>query len=184
MAALLAGAVARHQHAGGIQAVLADTAALRGAHARIGPALQRAHQGIEPARVRHGIVVERGDIRRGGGFEALVDGRAETGVARVLDDPGARRGAVAADQARAAVIDHDDFEIAPGLPRERFHALPQPRIRGQSGDHDRYEQLPASPILAVGAGLGSNIDITLTKVGRAAGRARPIMGSDPPEGTP
>ena len=90
MAALLAAAVARHQHAGGIQAGLAEEAHLRGAHAGVGPRFDGARPAREPARMGHRIVVQGGQIRRGGGAKPLVDGRAEAGVARIFDHARAR----------------------------------------------------------------------------------------------
>ena len=51
VAALFAGSVARHQHAGGIQAMLAEEAHLRGAHAGVGTPLDGVEQGVDPLRM-------------------------------------------------------------------------------------------------------------------------------------
>ncbi len=77
LAALLADAIACQKHAGGIEPVLAEEADLGGAHTRIGAAGDGAHQGVEPSRTGHGIVVQHCDIRRGGCLDAAVDGGSE-----------------------------------------------------------------------------------------------------------
>src|ERR1035438_6401224 len=80
VAALLAGAVAGHQHAGGIQAGLAEEADLGSAHAGVGPVVEGGDEGDEPTGMSYRIVVEGGDIGGRGSAPALVDGRAETGI--------------------------------------------------------------------------------------------------------
>src|ERR1017187_3160568 len=154
VAALLARAVARHQHAGGIQAGLAEEADLGSAHAGVGAGIEGGDEGGEPTRMSHGIVVEGGDIGRRGSAPALVDGRAETGIVRILNHARARRGAIAAYQALAAIVDDHHFEIRHGLPGKRLHALEKPRIRGEGGDYHRYEEVRQFLILPCGGGGG------------------------------
>ena len=154
MAALLAAAVARHQHAGGIQAGLAEEAHLGSAHAGVGAGFQGGDQRRQPARMRHGIVVEGGDKGGSGGANPLVDGRAEACVARILNHARARPRAIPAYQAVAAIVDDHHFEIWPRLPGERLHALQKPRIRSEGGDYHRYEEVRQFLILPCGGGWG------------------------------
>ena len=149
MAALLAAAVARHQHAGGIQPGFAKKTHLRSAHAGIGTGVHGADERRQPLRMGHRIVVERGHIRGSRGAKPLVDCPTETGIARVLNHARARRRTVAAYQAAAAIIDDHHFEIWPRLPGEGLHALQKPRIRSESGDYHRYEEIRQFLILPI-----------------------------------
>src|SRR5690349_3678651 len=100
--------------------------------------------------MRHGIVVERGHVRRTGGAKPLIDRLTETGITRILDNARSGRHAVPPDQALAAIIDDHQFVIWPCLPVERLYALQKPRIRGQGGNYHRYEEVRQSLILPCG----------------------------------
>ena len=137
VAALLTASVPAHQHARGIQPVLAEEPNLRGGHPGIGAAIEGADERVEPAGMRHGIIVKGGEIGRGGSLKSLVDGGPVTAVAGIFDYAGAVRYAVAAHQTLAAVIDNDHFEVLPGLPVEGLDTRLKPRIGGQGGNHHR-----------------------------------------------
>ena len=124
MAALFADAVARHQHAGGIQALLAEEAHLRGAHASIGTPFDGGEQRLDPLRMSGGVVVQSGQIGGRGVREPLVYGGAKAAVAAVFDYAHTGRYAPAAHQSSTAVVHHDHFKIPPCLAIERFEALP------------------------------------------------------------
>jgi len=69
----------------------------------------------------------------------LVYGCAEALVARIFNQSSgqsARTCAIPPEQAFAAVVDDDDFEIPECLPGERAKALGKPGIRSQGGNYD------------------------------------------------
>src|SRR6185436_19058511 len=111
------------------------------------PALQSPKQGIEPARVGRRIVVQGGDVRRVRSGHALIDGSAEAGIGGILDDSRSRRRSVPPHKSLPAVVYYDHFKVAPRLNRKVLKALVEPRIRSQSGDHDRYQEIGQTSIL-------------------------------------
>jgi hypothetical protein len=136
MAALLAAGVAGNQHAGGIEAVFAEKADLRSAHAHVRPLLNRPQQGIQPVRPRNGVVIERRQVGGSGGAQSLVNGLAKTEIAGVFDHTGVRRQTIPADQTLAAIVYYDHFEVAPGLQTERLQTFREPQIRRKCRDYD------------------------------------------------
>jgi hypothetical protein len=127
--------------------MLAEEAHLRSAHAGVGAALDGRQQSFDPLRMGSGIVVQGGDIGRLGGLESLIDGGAEPVIAMVLDDAHTRGNAVTAHQSLTAVVNDDHLKIPPCLAVEGLETLQQPRIRGQGGNHYRYQDVRQTPIL-------------------------------------
>ena len=132
--------------------VLAEQAHLRGAHAGIGTRVRGRTSASSQLGMRHGVVIERGDDRASGGANALVDGRAEAGIASVFDDARTRApcrsGAPGPVPLLSTIITSRSRLRLPG---EGLHALQKPRIRSQGGDHHRYEEVRQFLILPCGA---------------------------------
>jgi len=104
-----------------------------------------AYQGLEPACVGHGIVVEGRQIGCGGRAEALVEWPLRNRPFRLFSMTRAFHPAAGAPHQTLPAVVHDDhFKIAPCLLPERIHALLKPRIRSQGGDHHRYEEIRQS----------------------------------------
>jgi hypothetical protein len=92
--------------------------------------------------------------------ESVVDGRAETHVARLFDDPhGPPRRPVAPHRAAAAIVDNNHFKIVQRLPLQGCNAFLKPGIRGQRRDHHRDQEGGIEPARdfspAVHAGIPS-----------------------------
>ena len=129
MAALLAASIQAEQHARGIQAAIVRQPDLRGAHANVGPMLNRGQQGFEPARMRARVIVQDREKRRLRLMECLIHSRSKADVAIVRDDANAL---ARFHLPPSAVIDHDHVKVAECLAVERSQAFVKRFVRGQS----------------------------------------------------
>jgi len=146
MAALLAAAVAGYQHAGGIEAILAEQAHLGSAHTGVGMPAPSPPPALRASPVRHGVVIQvaiKGAAEARQPWFTAAPKPALRGFS-MTRAPGARP---APHQTFAAVIHDDHFKVAPCLPREGFDTIRKPRIRSQGGDHHRYEEIRQTSIL-------------------------------------
>src|SRR5581483_6517738 len=173
MAPLLTAAIARDQHSRGIEQWLAGQSNLGCDHPDLRPFRHRGHQGMKPPWTGHGIVIQSGDKWCAGSPNCLIHRGPKADITVVMNDADP---VAWSDQTARAVIDDDDFEIAPGLPRKRVQARLQ-RVIGGEGRHDySYRRLLQARLYRRG-GKGWRPAVPRDHVGESRSWGRDDCGS-------